>query len=227
MIDRLRRGDLPTDEAIFGESALDFILEIGGVRDQGGELAALNVNDGRIGRNRIGRNRIARDDGLPLDEVALRLEEAGFIDERDINAALDVIDRSVRGERVTRAEDTNQELLGIRDTLNDLDRIVNEAGLDLTTMSNEEVLEALRRQGDVATGEALLQEGLTAQAILQQAFAPAPPATQQDFGDLTLIEEVETPLGLRTRESSAQKEFDRLMKRRNTVESIRGCLNAA
>lgn len=203
MLDRLRSGDIPKENEIFGKTAMEYIIEKGGILDDGGELAAMDADAGRVGRNRI-----TREGGRSIDDAAEYLMEAGYIQERSEQAVIDIIDSELRGEPVYSIGTENQELMGVRDSLNELDEILSRAGLDLNIFSNKEIREALGEQ----SGETLTQPKLS---------------ETQDFGDIELSDEIQvegTDQTVTVRRS-AQRSFDQLMKRRNVVEQIKGCLN--
>ncbi len=200
-LDRLRAGDLPKDADIFGTSALEFILEKGGIKDESGELAARDADKGRVGKNRI-----ARKTGKSLDYMGEALAEAGYIPtDYDEAAVLDIIDRGLAGEPVYVAGEENAELQTTRANLESLSGYLDEAGIDLAAMTNEQVREQL-----VGPSENVLSQ-------------------TQDFGDIDFTEtvEVEGRAEPVTVTQKAQKRFDSLIERRNVVQKLKGCLSGA
>lgn len=209
LLDSLRAGDVPLDKDIFGKSVIQRITELGGILDEGGELDARDVDVGKVGRNRL-----ARKDGRTLDSVAEDLLEDGYIDERSEKAVLDAIDAELRGDPVYQMGAENQELMNRRAELNELEEMLGQAGLDIHTMSNQEIRQAMEGQGS---------EGSFMQALTQ-----SPVANDQNFGDAIITEEVTVDETGELVEVThkAQKRFDQTMKRRAVVEQIRKCLHA-
>lgn len=141
LLDRLRAGDIPDDGAIYGASLIDFIRERGGIRDDGGELAARDVDVGRRGSNRI-----ARKGGRSLDDMAALAAEAGYLG-NVLTATPDMLlaslDKELRGQRQSAPGNINQELLSARVSLDDLQRALEQSGLDLSVMDNASARRAL------------------------------------------------------------------------------------
>lgn len=145
MLDRLRSGDIPDDAAVHGPSLIDFIRERGGIRDDGGELAARDVDVGRRGKNRIGRK-----NGRTLDDMAALAAEAGYFDHAEVatpDLLLRSLDAELRGQRQSSQANLNQELQSIRGSLDDLQRAVDQSGLDISKLSNQQVRAALLGEG--------------------------------------------------------------------------------
>jgi hypothetical protein len=134
MLDNLRSGSLPSDADIFGDSMLQFIAKQGGIADVDGELAAMDVNEGRAGTNLI-----AREGGQQPDMMAEALQEVGYLQKRDINQMYDLIRDELAGNKTFIAGQENADLARHRASLTELDQILTESGIDLDTMTNEEV----------------------------------------------------------------------------------------
>ncbi|USX01012.1 hypothetical protein NHF41_03680 [Pseudomonas proteolytica] len=141
LLDRLRMGDIPDDATINGPSLIDFIRERGGINDEGGELAARDADVGRRGFNRI-----ARKGGRSLDDMAAQAAEAGYLG-NVMTATPDMLlaslDKELRGQRQSAPGNINQEQLDTRTTLDELQRAVDQSGLDLDKMDNAAVRKAL------------------------------------------------------------------------------------
>lgn len=141
LLDRLRMGDIPDDATINGPSLIDFIRERGGINDEGGELAARDADVGRRGFNRI-----ARKGGRSLDDMAAQAAEAGYLG-NVMSATPDMLlaslDKELRGQRQSAPGNINQEQLDTRTTLDELQRAIDQSGLDLGTMDNAAVRKAL------------------------------------------------------------------------------------
>ena len=141
LLDRLRMGDIPDDATINGPSLIDFIRERGGINDEGGELAARDADVGRRGFNRI-----ARKGGRSLDDMAAQAAEAGYLG-NVMTATPDMLlaslDKELRGQRQSAPGNINQEQLNTRTTLDELQRAIDQSGLDLAAMDNAAVRKAL------------------------------------------------------------------------------------
>lgn len=88
-------------------SLTEFLIDAGGIRQQGGELQ-------QIGATKISkrfRGRLVKEDGLPLDQAREAAAEAGYFDDRygtpadaveksTVADLIDLIDREVRGDPV-------------------------------------------------------------------------------------------------------------------------------
>lgn len=146
MLDRLRNNDFPQDQDIFGKSLTQFIVENGGIRDEGGELAARDANAGRVGSNTIYRS-----NGRTLDDIAEIAVEAGYIAERSEQGLLDAIDRELRGQPVYAMGAENSELQNVRNSLEQLQDILDRAEIDINAMDNQQIKQALlgEQGGDV------------------------------------------------------------------------------
>lgn len=210
-LNKVRSGKIPTEQEAFGPSIIDFITEKGGIKDEGGELAAMDADVGRVGKNRL-----TRKDGRTLNDIAEILVEEGYIQERSENAVVNAIQKELSGMPVYSPKNENIKAVNERQSLDELEAAITEANINLDEMTNAEVQKILL--GEPSPG--VLRQ-------FQAAAGPAPVAEQQDFGDIKLTEELTTPLGKRTRTMSAQKEFDKNMARRNVLQQIKDCLNAA
>lgn len=141
LLDRLRAGDIPDDATVSGPSLIDFIRERGGINDEGGELAARDIDVGRRGANRI-----ARKGGRSLDDMAAQAAEAGYfgnVPTATPDMLLASLDKETRGQRQSAPGNLDQEQFNTRATLDELQRAVDQSGLDLNTMDNAAVRKAL------------------------------------------------------------------------------------
>lgn len=141
MLDRLRTGDIPDDATVNGPSLIDFIRERGGINDEGGELAARDADVGRRGANRI-----ARKGGRSLDDMATQAAEAGYfgnVATATPDMLLASLDKELRGQRQSAPGNVNQEQFNTRATLDDLQRAIDQSGLDLNALDNAAVRKAL------------------------------------------------------------------------------------
>jgi hypothetical protein len=167
MLDRLRTGDIPADRDIFGPSLLDFIREQGGIVDEGGELAAMDANVGTRVRRRDGQiqptrnSPIARslEEGARLpDDMAEAAWEAGYIAERDPNLLMSRIDEELRGNPVFAMGSENAEMQNLVADLEQISDELRRIGLDIGTMTNDEIIAELQRIAAEPAGEQLNQQ---------------------------------------------------------------------
>lgn len=145
MLDRLRTGDIPDDATVNGPSLIDFIRERGGINDEGGELAARDADVGRRGANRI-----ARKGGRSLDDMATQAAEAGYfgnVATATPDMLLASLDKELRGQRQSAPGNLNQEQFNARATLDDLQRAIDQSGLDLNALDNASIRAALAGEG--------------------------------------------------------------------------------
>jgi len=135
--------------------------------------------DPAILRDRLGGGKMPvfrKEGGMTIDSLAEKLEELGFIDERDANAALDVLTDAVTkeaaGERVysnqvdadmlaeTRKEPTpEEEAFEPTDVKQDLDDLMEQAQEAATTQEQELRLERILSR-DIETPDAEMQQAL-------------------------------------------------------------------
>ena len=139
LIDQLRAGDIPSPQQAFGTSMLEFIRSKGGLKDEGGELAARDVDKG----GKAFQRNIIQQDGRSLDDMAEQLVEAGYISERDPNLVLDLIGKEIAGSPVYAAGNVNSDRSGRRAQIEWIEELISRAGIDLKTADNEAVKKAL------------------------------------------------------------------------------------
>lgn len=148
LLDRLRSGAIPSQTDALGPSLLDFLRERG-IRDDGGEFAAQDVDAARQPFQRA----ILRDDGLTPDDAAQAAAEAGYLRGIDRDAAtpddlMQAVDREMREGPVFSDLNADERLDGMRRSLEELGDYLQQAGIDLNEMDNEQAKALLR--GDEA-----------------------------------------------------------------------------
>jgi hypothetical protein len=139
LIDQLRAGDVPSPQQAFGTSLLEFIRANGGLTDEGGELAALDIDKG----GKAFQRNIIQKDGRSLDDMAEQLVEAGYISERDPNLVLDLISKELSGSPVYAAGNVNEAGANRRAQLEWMEELIGRGGIDLKTADNETIKKAL------------------------------------------------------------------------------------
>ncbi len=230
LLERLRAGDVPTQWDIFGESLTDFLRSRGGLRDQGGELAARDVKKSIPG--------LVRDTGMTLDEAAEAAAEVGFLLERDPDLLLEQIEREIAGEATFAYGIKDENLASLGRALEELEQLLGEEGLDLDTMTNAEIRKRLEggtvyRQSktDDEISE-LLELAVVSAAhdpkMLTQALILLDKLAEfQDFGELTFTDKVPVKgfAGVVEIEANAQQVFDTAVKRRTVIDKLLECIS--
>lgn len=139
-LDRLRTGDVPTERDAFGDSLVDF-LRMKGVQDDAGELGSLGVDEGL----RPFERKMIQEGGLPMDKAREAAVEAGYLpDGSDIRALLDAIDAERRGAPVYSTTPQNESAANLRLDMEQLRQYLESTGVDVDTMTNEEIRKALK-----------------------------------------------------------------------------------
>jgi hypothetical protein len=235
-LDTLRAGTLPSQRDIFGPSLIDEIKRVGGLAPD----PELDARD--VGKQIRG---LIKDTGDTLDGIAEMAAEQGFIAERDPELLLEAILREGEGELIFGNQFTiNEEARALRDKLDELSNILDQAGIDLQDMTNPEVREAMEKLDvydqlddtdiDLDELDELTKNAVTSMlhdpALQARAAAMLPElALTQEFGDIKFRDRVVLqtkagPMeGVRTR--SAQKEFDKAVKRRSVLDKLKDCMS--
>lgn len=156
-IQRLRAGDIPQPSDMFGQSLREYLVASGGVSDEGGELAAIDADVGKVGRNRL-----ARKAGKSLNQAAMDAWEHGYfpgVPREDVGPQLiiDAVQRELAGDPVFSAEQENATLRDQAETLRQLQEFIDRLDVDITEMSDDEVLALLQGQGEPVDGQRLEQ----------------------------------------------------------------------
>jgi len=110
-IGRLRTGDIPQSKDMFGKSLVEYLRDAGGLDDTGGELAALDTNVGKVGRNRL----VRAEGGMSLDNAAMRAWENGYfpgVAREDVGPQLivDAVQRDLNDQPTFSSENENATL---------------------------------------------------------------------------------------------------------------------
>lgn len=137
-LNMLREGKVPTQRQMFGPTLIDFIKSKGGLLDEGGELTARDAGKEHPGlvRPKAGKS---------LDAMAEAAAEAGYLPPGYTpNQLLDALDRELKGEPVrSRFETGDPRLQELGTMLEQLHEELSRAGLDVDTMTNEQIRKAL------------------------------------------------------------------------------------
>lgn len=144
-IGRLRTGDIPQSRDMFGKSLVEYLRDAGGLNDAGGELAALDVNVGKVGRNRLAK----AEGGLSLDDAAMRAWENGYfpgVAREDVGPQLivDAVQRDMNDQPTFSSERENGTLRDQATNLQQLQDYLDQLGVNLNELSDDQVLAILR-----------------------------------------------------------------------------------
>ena len=143
LIDAVRTGRVPTQRDIYGPSLVTALIRAGGVQDSGGELRSRDARLARPGL--VSRN------GMTFDDALQFARENGYLppaaedapDALDVNAIIDLIDQELRGDPVFAVGNMNARAMGFAEAVDQIDAELRSRGLDVATMSNAEIKEAL------------------------------------------------------------------------------------
>lgn len=144
MLGRLRAGDIPQPGDMFGKTLTEYLTSAGGIQDIGGELAAFDADVGKRGRNRL-----TRTDGMTPDDAAMQAWERGYfpgVAREDVtpNLLIDALREEAAGTPRYSVEQENATLRDQAQSLEALQEYLDREGIDLATMSDEDVLQLLR-----------------------------------------------------------------------------------
>lgn len=125
-VDEMAALDFIRKNADFSEgNFLSFLRSKGGLVDDGGELASRGINartmPGLLRKERGGG-------GLTLDDAAELAQERGYIQNRDINELLDLVDSQLAGKSVTKIDEAGD--LAVKQGLEQAQRILDDSGID-------------------------------------------------------------------------------------------------
>ena len=144
-INRLRTGDIPQSRDMFGKSLVEYLRDAGGLDDTGGELAALDVNIGKVGRNRL----VRPEGGLSLDDAAMRAWENGYFpgvprEEVGPQMIVDAVRRDMNDEPTFSVENENATLRDQATNLQQLQDYLDQLGVNVNELTDDQVLAILR-----------------------------------------------------------------------------------
>ena len=177
LIERLRAGEIPSDEQVYGQRITDFLRAKGGVRDVGGDLKSRDLDKGL----KPFQPRLVRDDGMELDAALTAAREAGYLpdapkdrpDDTGINELLDALHMD-ETQPVYSVRNLDQAAMDIRNQVEAVGRYLDDLGIDLSQVAdNTQVLELMRRAGDVS------KAGEDATVLAQMATPEGRPSPEQ------------------------------------------------
>lgn len=193
LLDQLRSKKIPSQRDILGASLTDFLTAKGGLIEEGGELAAMDLA--------LEFPKLMKGGKLSLDAAAELASEAGFIPEYDLEQLKDALRRETTGEPVF-AYGVDPKMAEIASKLEELQDFLDSEGLDLDTMTNDEIKKKLM-------GDRTLSQD------------------EQDFGafEFTDIVGLEGTGAVLEVSEKAQKVFNRAVKRREGIQKLMDCVS--
>ncbi len=128
------------------ETLTQFLKRKGGLKDEGGDLAAMDARKGAPG--------LIRKNGMTLDKAREAAVEAGYLkdndtanpDQVDTNSLLESIRQDLAHKNV-RADHAVNEDQNMKAVANDFDRVLSEHGIYYTGRSNEDVVSEMADKG--------------------------------------------------------------------------------
>lgn len=237
-LNMLREGKRPSQREMLGPTLIDFIKKRGGLLDEGGELSARDAGKEH-------RGLVRPQAGKSLDAMAELAAEAGFLPpDYSPNALLEALDRELAGEPVrSRYEAGDPRLQELGTMLDQLEEQLGMVGLDVATMTNEEIraqLSKMERFQQLTAEEMAQLLGAMDEAQAQvEGMADQPTAdlakvmelfdvvaATVDFGNVEITDTV------RVRETGeiaemtapAQSLFDKAKQRKENAIRLRDCL---
>jgi hypothetical protein len=157
LLDRLRTGQLPTESDIMGRSLRDFLIESGGVVDEGTELSTIGVDE----RRRPFQKKLINANGFPsLDRAAQAAHQAGYIAEATPNALLEALSTEGGAATFVAGDVADPQAEQIRNALLELQDELGRLGVDLNTQDNVEIKRLLQAP-PVDVGEEELAQAMS------------------------------------------------------------------
>lgn len=180
-LQRLRTGDIPQPRDMFGKSLVEYLRDAGGVNDAGGELAALDANVGKVGRNRISR----KEGGLSLDDAAMHAWERGYFpgvprDEVGPQLIIDAVQRDLNDQPTFSSENENATLRDQAVNLQQLKDYLDQLGVNIDELTDDQVINILKNPEQI-DGVKLNQSGSAAEPRGYIDFTPKNGDKQRQF----------------------------------------------
>lgn len=176
------------------KDALRFLASKGGIRDSGGELAAMDAQKKFI----PGLGQLVRPRGMALDDAGKALHDVGYFgpvattERPDINQVLELIRSELNGNPSFVETDRSEieARTKKRSYADDLERHADRLGIDVSGMNVADIEKAVRAQEAIETAKADFLDSLEA-AAMRDHYAgdkDLQPAYEESH-----VEETETP----------------------------------
>lgn len=146
LLDRLRAGAIPKEQDAFGQPLHEFIRALGGVKDQGGELSAQDVDADKAP---FVKNLI-QSLGLDFDSAREQAAQHGFPVGENEADFINTLLESIKGNPVYSPAQEDATNLDLMQTLESLDRALKDSGVDLNAVDNATARKMLEKAGEVS-----------------------------------------------------------------------------
>jgi hypothetical protein len=230
LLDRIRAQDFPAQRDIFGGGTLIDLMRKHGVTDEGGELAGRD-----FGKQFPG---VLSKTGLSIDGIAEYAVDQGFITAYDSDLLLEAIDKELAGEQVFSIyADVNEEVRALNDLMQRTDRWLEQEGIDIQEMTNQEVREAIKGiktldqstpMSDLEAYTRLLGIAVDHDPTMTGTLMRQLPrvAAEQDFSSITFTDKFTDSNGKTgTSKVNAQVAFDEAANDAKVLKRLMDCMN--
>ena len=242
LLDAIRNDNFPHQRDIYGESLIDMIRRVGGIKDDGGELSARDVGKQLPGT--------VSNDGKSIDAIAELAAEAGFITEGDENLLMEALDRELAGTQVfSRNASVDTDLEALLSAMERAAQFLDQENIDLNEMSNADVRKYLEgiKTLDQSSSDSLKEwsdlliamtlagekspEGTMVQpneidTMLSKAEVLAPRvAANQNFKDVEFTDRVIEDGKGKDVTYKAQDRYNNAVRSRNMLKQLAKCVN--
>lgn len=213
----------------------EFLVSRGGIKDEGGELSALDAvvaaDMGKKGK-RLKREekRLVREDGLSLDYAREAAAEAGYLPaDADVNALLSALDDEFRGRPHYLLTETNSAAIDEREALRNYEMAFEAAGVDIEADSPDTIRRkmdayaARKKEDEVLSKVGLLSDDLQERYFIlrendvnaEEAYAEV----MRENGDLATLVDDDIPFQYQIGERIRNIDAERLAFERKDINS--------
>ena len=211
----------------------EFLVSRGGIKDEGGELSALDAvvaaDMGKKGK-RLKREekRLVREDGLSLDYAREAAAEAGYLPaDADVNTLLSALDDEFRGRPHYLLTETNSAAIDEREALRNYEMAFEAAGVDIEADSPDTIRRkmdayaARKKEDEVLAKVGLLSDDLQERYfILRESDVNAEEAyaeVMRENGDLATLVDDDIPFQYQKGERIRKIDAERLAFERKDI----------
>jgi hypothetical protein len=140
---------------------------------------------------------------------------------------LEAIDRELAGTQVfSRTAVVNEELNELRQQMEQAAQFIEQEGIDIKNMSNEEVRKAIQSVKSFDQSDLEGWTRLFAQAMENDPDQRPRIGEEQDFSSVTFTDKFVTPNGKTgTYTRTAQEDYDKAVNERNVLKQLMDCVN--
>lgn len=215
----------------------EFLVSRGGIKDEGGELSALDAvvaaDMGKKGKRlKKEEKRLVREDGLSLDYAREAAAEAGYLPaDADVNTLLSALDDEFRGRPHYLLTETNSAAIDEREALRNYEMAFEAAGVDIEADSPDTIRRkmdayaARKKEDEVLAKVGLLSDDLQERYFIlrendvnaEEAYAEV----MRENGDLATLVDDDIPFQYQTGEALTERENGyKIADDNETVETV-------